>query len=128
MPLLALAVTAAAVSASVVIPRIDRTSGAPANTASAEPDVGFTVIDDADPSPTPSPAPSTTPQLGRPSEAAADTAVPTSGVGSRRVSVQSGENEEASTDQELEEEEEERRLEEAEERAKAREDRRNRDD
>lgn len=128
MPVLALAVTTVAVIASVVIPRLDRTGSRPTDPARTSPGVTFTVIDDPDPSPTPSPSPSAPPRSVRTVETAVDTEAPTRRVGPRRVSVQSGEVEEESTDQDLEEEEEERKLEEEEERAKAREERRNRDD
>lgn len=121
MPLLAVAVAAVAVIASIVIPRIDRTSVRPADSARAAPDVAFTAVDDT-PSPTPSPSPSPSPRsVQRAPEPAEETPGPTRRTGARRVSVQSGEIAEDSTDQDLESEE-------AEQRAKAREDRQNRDD
>ena len=127
--LVALIVGAGAVIASLLAVQPDRTSDDRVSSGGAfEP--SFTVIDDA-PKASASASPSAEPQLvpiGLPDDEPAPAAVPTRRPGRSRINVQSGEVEEASTDQELEEEEAEQEAEESEARAKAREERREQDD
>ncbi len=123
LALVALLIGAGAVTASLLISRPDPTRDARDVTKPVAPEPAFTVIDGTDGAPaSPTPTPSSSPRLvpvGEQEEAS----TPTRNSGRERVSVQSGEIEESSTDQELEEEEAERELEEEEARQKAKDDR-----